>query len=115
MSNNNSSLQLLDKIATDNLYNKLIDQINKDFRFSGIVDEIELVTPADELLQILASIIYNLIQHNFADYLNLLYRVDISESDIKRLDGSDIEKLSIHVTHLLLKRECQKVWLRNKL
>ncbi|MDT0553167.1 hypothetical protein [Urechidicola vernalis] len=109
------SLQFLDKIKTDNLYPKLLEQLNKDFRFSGIPDEIESTVKANELQNRLITIIYNLINRNFADYLNLLYRIDISESEIKKLDGSDIEKLSVQVSKQILKRECQKVWLRNRL
>mgnify|MGYP003608609202 FL=1 len=52
--------------------------------------------------------------HIFAEYLNLLYIIDVSEEQIKKLDGSDVFKLSEDVTFLILKREWQKVWFRNK-
>ncbi|OIQ39635.1 MAG: hypothetical protein BM563_03885 [Bacteroidetes bacterium MedPE-SWsnd-G1] len=115
MSKEETSLQFIDKIASDNLYPNLLEQLNKDFRFLGIPDEIESTVKANELQNRLITIIYNLINRNFADYLNLLYRIDISESEIKKMDGSDIEKLAVQVSTLILKRECQKVWLRNKL
>ncbi len=55
---------------------------------------------------------YNLIQEKFAEYLNLLYIVDVSEAKIKALDGSDMLKLSEQVTFLILQREWQKVWFK---
>ena len=58
--------------------------------------------------------VYKLIQNKFAEYLNLLYIIDVSENEIKKLDGSDISELSEQVTFLILKREWQKVWFRNK-
>jgi len=55
------------------------------------------------------------LQEKFNDYLNLLYIVDVSEEKIKQLDGSDAIQLSEQVTFLILKREWQKVWFKNKL
>ena len=53
-----------------------------------------------------------LVQNKFSEYLNLLYIIDVSEEKIKKLDGSDIFKLTEEVTFLILKREWQKVWFR---
>jgi hypothetical protein len=47
--------------------------------------------------------------------LNLLYIIDVSEEEVKKLDGSDISILSGQVSFLILKREWQKVWFRSKL
>ena len=57
---------------------------------------------------------YRLIQYKFAEYLNLLYIIDVAEDEVKKLDGSDIVELSGQVAFLILKREWQKVWFRNK-
>ena len=58
--------------------------------------------------------IYKLIQDKFSEYLNLLYIVDVAEQKVRELDGSDILKLSEEITFLVLQREWQKVWYRNK-
>jgi hypothetical protein len=58
--------------------------------------------------------IYRLIQYKFAEYLNLLYIIDVPENQVRQLDGSDILELSKQVSFLILKREWQKVWFRNK-
>ena len=96
------------------LYNKLIKQINKDFLLANIdLDFHEEILPSS-LKFLLHETLYKLIQEKFTDYLNLLYIIDVSEKQVKALDGSDILKLSEDVSFLILKREWQKVWLKNK-
>ena len=53
-----------------------------------------------------------LIQNKFNEYLNLLYIIDVSEDQIKKLDGFDRIQLAEQVSFLILKREWQKVWFR---
>ncbi|WP_298894073.1 hypothetical protein [uncultured Psychroserpens sp.] len=97
-----------------NLYVKLIKQVNKDFLLANIdLDFQDDILPS-RLKYVMHETIYKLIQEKFADYLNLLYIVDVSEEKIKQLDGSDTLKLSEQVTFLVLQREWQKVWYRHK-
>ena len=96
------------------LYPKLIQQVNKDFLLANIDLDFEDEILPSSLKYLLHEVIYKLIQEKFADYLNLLYIVDVSEEKIKRLDGSDTLKLSEQVTFLLLQRAWQKVWYRHK-
>jgi len=94
------------------LYSKLIQQINKDFLLANIdLDFTPEILPSS-LKYLLHEVIFKLIQEKFADYLNLLYIIDVSEQKIKQLDGSDTLKLSEDVTFLVLQREWQKVWFR---
>ena len=71
-------------------------------------------TSPEELKIQLHEKIYRLIQYKFAEYLNLLYIIDVPEDQVKRLDGSDIMELSQQVAFLILKREWMKVWFRNR-
>ena len=48
------------------------------------------------------------------EYLNLLYIVDVSEKQVKALDGNDTLKLAEDVSFLILRREWQKVWYKSK-
>ena len=106
---------LLSEAQKEELYIKLIEQINKDFALANeSVDFPILISPIDLKIQ-LHEKIYRLIQHKFAEYLNLLYIVDVPEDQIKKLDGSDLVELSEQVAFLVLKREWQKVWFRNRL
>ena len=110
-----SSVVLLSEIESVDLYLKLIEQLNKDFQLAGIEQSFGLDFTPLKLIQELQKIVIRLINNKFDDYLNLLYRIDISEIEIKKLDGSNIEKMSEQVVYLLLKREWQKVWFKAKL
>jgi hypothetical protein len=109
----NSDL-LLSEAETENLYPNLIQQINKDFNLANEAVDFPMSTSASELKIQLHEKIYRLIQYKFAEYLNLLYIIDVSEDEIKKLDGSDLVILSQQVSFLILKREWMKVWFRNK-
>ncbi len=105
---------LLSEAEKESLYSKLIEQINKDFNLANeAVDFPQSTTPYELKVQLYEKI-YRLIQYKFAEYLNLLYIIDVAEDQIKRLDGSDIVELSEQVAFLILKREWQKVWYRSK-
>jgi hypothetical protein len=93
----------------------LIEQINKDFNLANEGIDFPLSTTPEDLKVQLHEKIYRLIQYKFAEYLNLLYIIDVSEEQIKKLDGSDLVALSEQVAFLILKREWQKVWFRNRL
>uniref|UniRef100_UPI00404B3E12 hypothetical protein n=1 Tax=Flavobacterium sp. TaxID=239 RepID=UPI00404B3E12 len=98
----------------DNLYFKLVEQLNKDFNFANEPVDFPLEISPIDLKKQLYEKIYKLIQYKFAEYLNLLYIIDVSEEQVKKLDGSDVVELSAQVAFLILKREWQKVWFRNK-
>ena len=98
----------------ENLYSKLIEQINKDFNLANEGIDFPQSTTPHELKVQLHEKIFRLIQYKFAEYLNLLYIIDVPEETIKQLDGSDLVELSEQVSFLILKREWMKVWFRNK-
>jgi len=105
---------LFQESEKESLYLKLIGQINKDFNLANEgIDFPKSIAP-DELKIQLHEKIYRMIQYKFAEYLNLLYIIDVSEDEIKKLDGSDLVVLAENVAFLILKREWQKVWFRNK-
>ncbi|WP_333599298.1 hypothetical protein [Flavobacterium sp.] len=106
---------LLSEAEKENLYSKLIEQINKDFNFANEPIDFPQSTSPHELKVQLHEKIYRLIQYRFAEYLNLLYIIDVPEETVKQLDGSDLVELSEQVSFLILKREWMKVWFRNKL
>src|SRR5210317_206796 len=86
------------------LYQKLVQQLNKDFLLANVdLGFVSTISP-QELKHNLHEIVYHLIQEKFAEYLNLLYIIDVSEHKVKQLDGSDTLKLSEQVTFLILQR-----------
>ena len=104
---------LLIEVSQDNLYLKLIEQINKDFNLANESIDFPISIEPEELKVQLHEKIYRLIQYKFAEYLNLLYIIDVPEDQIKKLDGSDLVILAEQVAFLILKREWMKVWFRN--
>ncbi len=105
---------LFQQAEKEELYLKLIEQINKDFNLANEGIDFPISVSPNELKIQLHEKIFRLIQYKFAEYLNLLYIIDVSEDQIKKLDGSDLVILAEEVAFLILKREWQKVWFRNK-
>ena len=104
---------LISEVNRLDLYKKLVFQLNKDFLRANVDLNIHEEVLPTSLKQLLHQTVYTLIQENFSDYLNLLYIIDVSEKQVKALDGSDPLELSEAVSFLILKREWQKVWFRN--
>ena len=105
--------ELITQANSNNLYVKLVKQLNKDFLLANIdLDFDEDILPTS-LKYILQDTIFKLIQEKFVKYLNLLYIIDVSEKKVKQLDGNDMVELSEQITFLILQREWQKVWYRN--
>lgn len=109
-----STDRLLSEAESENLYPKLVEQINKDFNLANEPVDFPKSTTPDELKIQLHEKIYRLIQYKFAEYLNLLYIIDVPENQVRQLDGSDLLELSEQVAFLILKREWMKVWFRNR-
>ncbi len=105
---------LVEEANTLNLYKKLIAQLNKDFLYANIdLDLSDEILPTS-LKLILGETVFQLIQEKFAEYLNLLYIIDVPENVIKQLKGDDTLQLAKQVAFLIIKREWQKVWFRNE-
>jgi hypothetical protein len=108
-----STDELLSNAQKENLYPKLIDQINKDFNLANEGIDFPQSTTPQELKVQLHEKVYRLIQLKYTELLNLLYIIDVPEDTIKQLDGSDTVELSEQIAFLILKREWMKVWFRN--
>lgn len=114
LSNFNNSLELLEVIQKEQLYRELLIQLKKDFELANVPIKLSMDVTPSELKGLLHEKIYFLIVERFQDYLNLLYVVDISEKEVKKIAPSDAVDISAEVSFLLLKREWQKVWYRSK-
>jgi hypothetical protein len=106
--------ELVVEANTFGLYKNLIQQLNKDLLYANVDLEFDSEVLPTSLKLILQETVYNLINERFADYLNLLYIIDVPEHKVKQLDGSDALKLSDQVTFLILLREWQKVWYKHQ-
>lgn len=105
--------QLLSEAEKENLYSKLIEQLNKDFNFANEAIDFPQSTTPYELKVQLHEKIFRLIQYKYTELLNLLYIIDVPEENIKQLQGMDTAELSEQIAYLILRREWMKVWFRN--
>jgi hypothetical protein len=97
------------------ILNQTTEQIQKDFSFFDITILFERSTK-DAYTQLCDQIlprIKQLIKSDYQKLFALLYRVDISEAQIKKESLSDSKKpFEEIITHLIIKRCLQKVVLR---
>jgi len=107
-----NSLELLKSIEIENLYLKLIKQLNKDFQLSNLDFSFEETLSPIELKEKIIVILLNLISNKYDDYLNFLYRVDVSEKELLKIRETDLPSIVNQIAFLILKREYQKVWLK---
>lgn len=114
-----NSSELLQNAKSEQLYEKLVIQLQKDFGLANIpidftsngsVEEL----PPTALKSILHEKVYYLILERFSEYLNLLYIVDVPEKEVKNIEVTDAVEVAEQVSFLILKRAWQKVWLRTK-
>ena len=109
------SISLLEKVKEENLYNKLVAQLRKDFALANIdIDIVSEVIDTKTLKTLVHEKVYYLILEKFTEYLNLLYVIDVPESVFKNIKVTDVVEVAEQVTLLIFKREFQKVWLKMK-
>lgn len=104
---------LEDKLIEKPLFVQLVKQLEKDLQLSVSADlDIKAQTPSDlvnELQYLLESIAVNYP----ARFSNLLYRIDVPESEVNSLKSGDLAEYLQQMTFLILKREFQKVYIRS--
>lgn len=109
-----NTAELLSLAISQELYIVLIKQLNKDFQLSNIDEGFpESITPSNLRSQ-LFTFINKLIQKDFDLFLNLLYRIDLPESQAIRALNQTFEDYIEMIVFAILKRECQKIWLKKK-
>jgi len=110
-----NALELLQNVEGENLYQQLILQLNKDFQLSNLDESFELKLTPVQLKETLGKRILNLLTNKYDDYLNLMYRIDVSEKGLATIKSDHLETTVEQITFLILKREYQKVWFKNRL
>lgn len=109
-----NSKALFQAALKEQLYQKLVWQLQKDFALANIdIDLFSDIEPS-ELKRRLHEKIYYLILEKFTAYLNLLYVIDVPEKAFKEMQMTDVVEVAEQVTFLILKRELLKVWLKSK-
>lgn len=104
--------ELLVNAVDQDLYDALIGQLNKDFVLANLEYVIVKDCNPELLKQKLELIVAKLVNNEFDSFLNLLYRVDLSEHKITELSKENQEIYITSISYLILKREWQKVWFK---
>lgn len=107
-------MEVLEVAQKEMLYKNLLLQLKKDFELANVRLSFSMDVGPTELKDTLKEKIYFLLLENIPEYQNLLYIVDIPEHKITELKSLDVVDVSEEVCFLLLKREWQKVWFKNK-
>lgn len=110
-----STSQLLKSVRDENLYSHLIQQLNKDFMLTNLNTKFELDASPAKLKESLQEVLVHLITNRYDDYLNLMYRIDIGESTLLKIKGDQLSAIIEQLCYVVLKREFQKVWFKNRL
>lgn len=105
--------QLMDTISKSDLYPQFLSQIQKDLNRAGIDYVIIETTDPKKLFKEIQQLIFQKLENEFNEYLNLLYAVDVSEVKVRNIKSEHSSDISAYATYLVLKREWQKVWYRN--
>ena len=109
-----NSEEILDAAKTENLYGKLVIQLQKDFGLANIDIQISSRLDGMRLQSLIHEKIYYLILEKFDTYLHLLYIIDVPESAFKNIHLTDVVDVAKQMTFSVLKRELQKVWFKKK-
>ncbi|APQ17789.1 hypothetical protein [Maribacter hydrothermalis] len=109
-----SSEQLMQVVLNDSLFDKLIQQVQKDFVLANIPLKIPELLEYIEFVALIKEKLYFLMMDHFAEYLNLMYIIDVPESEFQNIEITDTVDVADQVTFLILKREYKKVWYRNR-
>lgn len=98
-----------------NVFSAFVEQLRKDFQGAGIALEDNLSIPSDfnALKEVLKQFLFSSGSRNNAALPQLLYRVDISEAQIKKYGNINKEQsFEDLIAELIIKRVLQKVVIR---
>ena len=110
----NDALQSLFRLEQMEMLKNLIAQLNKDLSLSGIETQFNLNWSPAILIDNLNEIVSTLMKNDFQRFANLLYRIDVSEKKIREIGTSDFDVIVGEITVMILQKEWQKVWFRNR-
>ncbi|PID67699.1 MAG: hypothetical protein CR968_05430 [Flavobacteriia bacterium] len=107
--------RFISELNQHDLYPQLIRQINKDFSLTGVSMDLKEDCLPHDLINTVSESVYQLVQYNFDTFMQLLYRVDVSEQIMSRDSVDTAENITHKATLEIIKREWQKVQWRKKM
>lgn len=110
----NNTLQSLFRLEQMEMLRELIRQLNKDLSLSGVEIQFDENWGPELLIKNLTQVIATIMEKDFQKFINFLYRIDISEKKLGDIKTSDFGEVINEITLMILKKEWQKVWFRNR-
>ncbi len=104
---------LIAEVNSTALYPELVNQLQKDINRAGVAYHIDPTIQLNDLMIALNRLLLNRLQNAFNEYLNLLYAIDVSETELRNFKSEKVEDIAAYSTYLILKREWKKVRYRN--
>lgn len=97
------------------LLKETVEQIQKDFGESGFNIHFsgKPETAYQELVEQITPFIQKNLQSNYTYLMQVLYKIDIPEKHFKDALNKNPQSVSLQITELIIKRELQKVVIRN--
>lgn len=108
-----NSTELLQLSVKNALLDKLRLQIEKDFTLANVPLTIPVNFESRSFIAVIREKVYYLLMEHFAEYLNLMYIIDVPEKEFQHIAVTNTVEVADQVTFLILKREYQKVWFKN--
>lgn len=106
---------LKERLSNTDLFVQMRNQLDKDFQLA-VDSSIEFTSDTPEaLVEEVYACILKITSTSVSKFSSLLYRVDVPETEVEALKGNDFEDYLKGLTFLIMKREFQKVYLRNTL
>lgn len=114
-----TALELLNQAYDAGKLNLLLAQLQKDYDRSNLSFPLVLAKEGDRIsteyfLELLRENLYFLLMERFDQYLNLMYSADVPERDFRGIEPTDAVEVAQQVAFLLLRREWQKVCMRDR-
>ncbi|MEC4112790.1 hypothetical protein [Myroides pelagicus] len=105
-----------ERVVKKDFFEDLVSQIQKDFQTAVDVDIVFTASTPEVLVSQVEGELHRVISSTTVSrFSNLLYRIDVPESDVKSISGVDIQEFVRQITYLIIKREFQKVYIRKTL
>lgn len=96
-------------------YREVLRQINKDFHPYSMIPEPEGLLSADWIFDHLQKMVEEIVMHQQQVLGAIIYRVDLPEKQVRKsMSGKNSQEKPEELTRQILRREAQKVWIRNQ-
>jgi len=106
---------LKENLVAPHFAKQLIDQLNKDFYRAVQIEAVPEGATVQEIVFNVEIALKEIVQRDPSKIATLFYLVDVPEIEVETYLKQNTENMLSVFCYLILKREFQKVYLRNKI